>query len=185
MTRLATVLLCVAALSARADHIKNENFEQALEVEGDVTHWGEVGEVFGAVSQVAAGVADQPAKASAGRKMIVIDVPGSSWNGLWQEVDANGGKPYAWKANCLIVGELPESVSTFLKVEFYDQYGEQISAIEGEWLKKDTAGAWVESAMKGTTPAGTKKVRYVIIAGDNSGNAVVKNRIYWDNASAQ
>ncbi|HEY8239928.1 MAG TPA: hypothetical protein VIH35_00695, partial [Kiritimatiellia bacterium] len=82
----AAVLLCVLAVAARADRIKNENFEHTFEKVVDIYHWGEHGEVFGAVTQISAGSPGQPSKAKAGHKMLVFDVAGSSWNGLWQEV---------------------------------------------------------------------------------------------------
>lgn len=171
--------------AAEAGRIRNGSFEQAFELQDDgVIRWGEHGEAFGETGRVAEGDPGHPAKAKAGKRFIVIDTPPASWNGVYQEFDARAKQPFLWKASYQIVGDLPEGVATFLKVEFYtaDDY---IASLEGEFITADTKGRWVETSVKGTTPPGTKKVRFVIIAGENLDGAEVKNRIYWDDASAQ
>lgn len=185
-TALAIALAFLAASpDALAGKLENGNFEKEFAVVDEVVHWGPNGEVFGGCRRVKAGGEDQPAKASDGQHCVVIDVPASSWNGLWQQTGAKG-KSYLWKARHLIQGgDLPDSAATFMKVEFYDDMDQLISAVEGEWFRTDTKGQWQENSMKGTTPDGTKAVRFVIIAGDNSEGAEIKNRIYWDNAEAQ
>jgi hypothetical protein len=184
-TVLAAAVLIAATVSAQADRIKNGNFEATFEVIDDMARWGGDGEVFGGARQVTAGEEGHPARAKAGRKCVVIDLSEQGWNGLWQEIPGRSGMNFTWKASVLIQGgDLPDTVATFLKVEFYDQHGEYMSAVEGKWYQADTKGKWVESVLKGTTPEGTKTVRFVIIAGENSENAEVKNRIYWDDASA-
>lgn len=184
-TLVTVAFMAATATVACADRIKNSSFEGDFESKDDIYHWGNYGELFGNVAQVEAGGEVHPAKAKAGGRMIVIDVPANSWNGIWQQVDGRPNQPFVWKASCFIKGDLPDSVATFLKVEFFDEAGEHIAAVEGEWFRNDTKGQWVESTVKGSTPAGTKEVRFVIIAGDNSEGAEVKNRIYWDDASAQ
>ena len=178
--------ILASAPGAMAGKIENSNFEKEFEIADEVVHWGPHGEVFGGCRRVKAGDEGQPAKASDGQHCILIDIPANSWNGLWQQTGSGKGKSYTWKARYLIQGgNLPDSAATFMKVEFYDDMDQLISAVEGEWHRMDSKGLWVEDAMKGTTPDGTKAVRFVIIAGDNSEGAEIKNRIYWDNAEAQ
>jgi hypothetical protein len=186
-TSLALGLTLLAASSiAHAGRLENSGFEKEFEVVDEVLHWGPHGEVFGGSHRVTAGDEGQPAKASDGEHCVAIDIPGSSWNGLWQQISSGPEKAYVWKARHLIQGgNLPDSAASFLKVEFYDDADQLISSIEGEWHRSDTKGQWLENTMKGTTPAGTKEVRFVIIAGDNSEGAEIKNRIYWDNTEAQ
>ena len=50
--------------------------------------------------------------------------------------------------------------------------------------RMDTKGVWIQDTMKCTTPDGTEAVRFVIIAGDNTEGAEVKNQIFWDNTEA-
>jgi len=183
VSNLAIALSFLAASSvALAGKLENSNFEKPF----SDNHWGSNGEVFGGCARVKAGDDDQPVKAADGQHCVVIDVAAKSWNGLWQNTGGGPKKSFTWKARYLIQGgNLPDSVATFLKVEFYDVYDQLISAIEGDWHRMDTKSLWVEDAVKGTTPDGTKTVRFVIIAGDNAEGADVKNRIYWDNTEAQ
>ena len=186
-TALAVAVAFLAASSAAlAGKLENGNFEKEFAVADEVVHWGQNGEAFGGCQRVKAGAEGQPVKASDGQHCVVIDIPANSWNGLWQQTSSGPGKAYTWKARYLIQGgNLPDSAATFMKVEFYDDMDQLISAVEGEWHRSDTKGQWQENSMKGTTPDGTKAVRFVIIAGDNSEGAEIKNRIYWDNAEAQ
>ncbi|MFH0908963.1 MAG: hypothetical protein V1929_09390 [bacterium] len=172
--------------AALAGKLENRNFEKEFEVINDVTHWGSEGEVFGSCRAVKAGDEGQPAKAADGERCVVIDVPTNSWSGLWQQTTTSPKRPYVWKARHLIQGgSLPDTVATFMKVEFFDDKDQFLSAAEGEWLRLDTKGQWIEKTMKGTTPDRTKKIRFVITAGDNAESAEVVNRIYWDSTSAQ
>jgi hypothetical protein len=75
---------------------------------------------------------------------------------------------------------LPSGCATFLKVEFFDANDQLIDYVEGERLTKDSKNAWVKSVLSGKTPPGTRSVRFVLIAGDNAGNAKVANQIFWD-----
>lgn len=160
--------------------LQNASFEQDFGSLENQNVWGEYGEIFGEVYQVYDGDEQIPA-AHSGRRVLLIDVPPGTWNGIWQQIPMGEEAPYTMVGYCQIRGgDLPPGCATFLKVEFYDGNDQLIEYVEGEHLKKDSKGAWVKTVLNGKTPPGTRSVRFVVIAGDNAGNDKVSSRIFWD-----
>ena len=184
MSRTAyAVCLCTVLLAAGASGglLQNASFEQDFGAREDMNMWGDYGDAFGQAYQVVAGQGGYAKKAYGGERMLVVNVLPASWNGAWQQIPMDAGKPYAFTGRYLIKGgDLPANCVTFLKIEFYDESDQVIEAVEGHNLRVDTQGQWVETAMRGQTPAGTRSVRFVVIAGDNAGNEALVDRIFWD-----
>lgn len=167
-------------LVALGGKLQNTSFEEDFGSPENQNVWGDHGEIFGEVRQVYDGK-DQIQAAHSGRRVLLIDVPPGTWNGIWQQIPMGEGEPYMMAGYCQIRGgDLPTGCATFLKVEFYDGNDQLIEYVEGEHLKKDTKGSWVKTVLNGKTPPGTRSVRFVVIAGDNVGNEKVSSRIFWD-----
>jgi hypothetical protein len=184
MTKVSGCVLCLCALLttvAMADKLQNAGFEFEFGLREDSNMWGDYGDVFGEAYQVIAGRANYVKKAHAGDRVLLINVPPGTWNGAWQQIPIEGNQPYYFKGFYLIKdGDLPPSCATFLKVEFYDGSDQLIESLEGDKLRMDTKGKWVQAVVNGQTPAGTQSARFVVIAGDNAGNEALVDRIFWD-----
>lgn len=178
--------VCLAsAVVSWAGKLRNPSFEEDLQLGQGQQVWGEHGEIFGEARQVYDGKDNILPSARTGHRAIQIDVPPSTWNGIWQQVPMGEGASYMMVGYCQIRGgDLPSGCATFLKVEFFDGNDQLIDYVEGEHLSKDTKGAWMKSVLSGKTPPGTRSVRFVLIAGDNTGNEKVTNRIFWDDVDA-
>jgi hypothetical protein len=172
----------LGSYAAHAGKLANPSFEIDFGSREDLNMWGDFGEAWGETYQVYAGKERTPAKAVEGKRVILINVPGRSWNGTWQQIPWGENQAFSWQASYYIKGTLPESCSTFMKVEFYDASDNCIGTAEGERRRTDPAGKWVQDSMKGVTPSGTAAIRFVILAGDNTEGATIVDRIFWDNA---
>ena len=177
------VLLVAAIPSAFGGKLENPSFETDFGARANMNVWGEFGDSWGEAYQVNAGEGDYVQRALTGDRVLLINVPPASWNGVWQQIPWEEKKPFSWEAYYFIDGgDLPDNCSTFMKVEFYDGNDTQLGVMEGEHRKADTKGRWVSDSMKGVTPAGTTAIRFILIAGGNDGGANILNRIYWDDA---
>ena len=177
------VFLVVAAPGVRAGQLANAGFEIDFGSRETMNMWGDLGEAWGEAYQVNAGKKTTPAKARSGNRMLLINVPPNSWNGIWQQVPWEANKPFSWKAHYLIKGgDLPESCPTFMKVEFYDGNDTFIGVMEGDRHRTDTRGQWEADSMEGVTPEGTAAIRFILIGGNNTDGAGIIDRIFWDDA---
>ena len=168
------------AVMAWSGKLKNASFEENFGPSESQSAWGDFGDIFGEARQVYDGKDPVPL-AHSGRRVLAIDVPPNTWNGIWQQLSYGEGASYTMVGYCQIRGgDLPPGCATFLKVEFYDGNDQLIEYVEGEHLKKDTKGNWVKTVLNGKTPPGTRAIRFVVIAGDNAGNEKVSSRIFWD-----
>jgi hypothetical protein len=178
---LMVALCLVGVATSWGAKLQNPSFETDLGAVGSQSVWGEYGEIFGEARQVYDGKDNILPAARMGRRAIQIDVPPGTWNGIWQQIPMEEGAAYMMVGYCQIRGgDLPSGCATFLKVEFFDANDQLIDYVEGERLTKDSKNAWVKSVLSGKTPPGTRSVRFVLIAGDNAGNAKVANQIFWD-----
>lgn len=174
------LLAMVSGVAVWAGKLKNPSFEEDFaSMEGSAV-WGDYGEIFGEAKQIYDGKDQILSSARTGHRVLQIDVPPGTWNGIWQQLPMGQQKRYAMKGHCLIRGDLPKGCATFLKVEFYDENDELIKYVEGEHFTKDTGGAWKSTTLSGKTPPRTKSVRFVVIAGDNVGGEKVASQIFWD-----
>ncbi len=185
MTKIAVAVAVGVYLAGAAvafsGKLQNASFESDLGPAGSEAAWGEHGDIFGEARQIYDGKDQILAAARTGRRVIQIDVPPNTWNGIWQQLPMGEDVRFTLMGYCLIRGgDLPPGCATFLKVEFYDGNDQLIEYVEGEHLTKDTKGAWVKTILSGKTPPGTRSVRFVAIAGDNAGNEKVVSRIFWD-----
>lgn len=188
MKRVPVVLAAACALAfglaAPAEELINPGFDIDFGAREDRAMWGDFGETFGQGYQVEAGKDPHPIEARSGSRMLVINVPVTSWNGVWQQVPWRENASFTFKAYYMIrKGSLHEGCATFMKVEFFDAKDNKISDISGEGRKADTAGRWILDTLRGTTPPETASLRVVLIAGENPDGPAVENRIYWDDAS--
>ena len=175
--------LAVAAPAVRAGQLSNASFEIDFGPRETMNMWGDLGEAWGEAYQVNAGKETAPAKAYSGTRVLLINVPPNSWNGIWQQLPWEANKPFAWKARYLIKGgDLPESCPTFMKLEFYDGNDTFIGVLEGDRHRTDTHGQWESDSMKGVTPEGTAAIRFILIGGNNTDGAAIIDRIFWDDA---
>lgn len=180
VTKMMVLLALTFGVVAWAGKLKNPTFEEDFDsMEGSAV-WGDYGEIFGEARQIYDGKDQILPSARTGHRVLQIDVPPGTWNGIWQQLPLGEQKHYVMKGHCLIRGDLPVSCATFLKVEFYDENDEQIEYVEGEHFANGTGGAWKSTALSGKTPPRTKSVRFVVIAGDNAGGEKVANQIFWD-----
>lgn len=187
MNRAHAALVCGLFLAAAATGIAgkliNTSFETDFGPRANLNVWGEYGDVWGEAYQVNAGQGNYVKEARTDDRVLLINVPPASWNGIWQQIPWEEKKPFAWQAHYLIKGgNLPDNCSTFMKVEFYDGGDAPLGGVEGEHRKADTNGRWVNDSLKGETPSGTAAVRFILIAGNNEGGSNILNRIYWDDA---
>jgi hypothetical protein len=187
MKRAQAVLVCgiflAAATTGFSGKLSNTSFETDFGPRANMNVWGDFGDSWGEAYQVNAGHEKYVEKALTGARVLLINVPPASWNGVWQQVPWGEKKPFAWKAYYQIKGgDLPDNCSTFMKVEFYDGNDAMLGSAEGEHRKADTKGHWVSDTLKGETPAGTAALRFILIAGGNEGGANILDRIYWDDA---
>ena len=181
---IATITLTAAVvITAVAGKLKNSSFEEDFGLREDSNMWGDYGVTFGECYQVTAGKDGHPAKAHSGDRILVINTPSNSWNGIWQQIPWDENTPYAWHAYYLIQGgDLGPSCATFMKTEFFDASDNKLGESVGEPHRADTRGEWIRDTMRGKTPPGTASVRFVLIAGNNPDGPTLYNRIYWDDA---
>jgi hypothetical protein len=187
MNYARTVLACgfffAGATMGFAGKLANTSFEMDFGPRANLNVWGEYGDSWGEAYQVNAGQGNYVKEARTADRVLLINVPPASWNGIWQQIQWEEKKPFAWRAYYLIKGgDLPDNCSTFMKVEFYDGNDASLGGTEGEHRKAGTNGRWVEDSMKGETPAGTAAIRFILIAGSNEGGSNILDRIYWDDA---
>lgn len=181
-----TGLCLMAATAVYGAMLKNTSFETDFGSRDDQAAWGDFGDVWGEAYQVAAGTGNYVKKANTGDRVLLINVPGGTWNGAWQQIPWDGGKPFIFSGYYLIQGgSLPENCPTFLKVEFYDGDDKVVGELEGPRLRADTGKKWEQAVLTGTPPKGTRAIRFVVIAGDNAGNDPVENRIFWDDVDVK
>ena len=170
----------LAACAAWAGQLLNTGFETDFGQREQLNVWGEYGDRWGEAYQVNAG-GQHVARAKAGGRVLVINIPPNSWNGVWQQVPWKENAAFACEGSYLIRGgDLPKECATFLKVEFYDAGDALLGMVEGDRHVSDTKGKWVKDTMHGTTPPGTAAVRFIVIGGGNAGGPAVTDRIYWD-----
>lgn len=178
----AGVFLCVGAAVVQAGKLQNGSFETDFGQRENLNVWGDYGDSWGEAYQVDAGKRDYVKKARTGDRCLLINVPASSWNGVWQQIPWVENKPFLFQAHYLIKGgNLPPDCSTFLKVEYYDGSDALIGMLEGDRRKMDTDGKWLHDQLMGTTPPATASIRLILIGGSTGGPEVV-DRIYWDDA---
>ena len=187
MNRAQAVLACGIFLAVAsigiAGKLGNASFETDFGPRANLNVWGDYGDAWGEAYQVKAGQGSYVKRALTGDRVVLINVPPASWNGIWQQIPWGEKKPFAWEAYYQIKGgDLPDNCSTFMKVEFYDGNDTQLGVAEGERRKADTKGQWVSDSLKGETPAGTAAIRFILIAGGNEGGSNILDRIYWDDA---
>ena len=187
MNRVRTVLVCgflfAAATAGFSGKLANTSFETDFGPRANLNVWGEYGDSWGEAYQVNAGQGNYVKEARTADRVLLINVPPASWNGIWQQVPWEEKTPFAWRAHYLIKGgDLPDNCSTFMKVEFYDGHDIQLGSAVGEMRRTDTKGVWVRDSMKGVTPVGTAAIRFILIAGGNEGGEGILDRIYWDDA---
>ena len=187
MNRAQAVLVCglflAAATTGIAGKLSNSSFETDFGPRANLNVWGDYGDAWGEAYQVNAGQGNYVKRALTGDRVLLINVPPASWNGIWQQIPWEEKKPFAWESYYQIRGgDLPVNCSTFMKVEFYDGSDTLLGSAEGEHRKADTKGQWVSDSLKGETPLGTAAIRFIIIAGDNEGGVNILDRIYWDDA---
>lgn len=167
-----------------AEELCNPSFEQTFGGREDQNVWGQFGNAFGECYQVEAANNNGPGRARTGSNVLLINVPQNSWNGLWQQIPWGENLPFAWKAYYLIKdGDLPTDCATFMKAEFLDGMDNKLGEISGAPKTQDTQGNWVMDSLRGQTPAHTRSIRFVLIAGHNPDGESVINRIYWDDAN--
>ena len=168
-------------MNAGANMLKNPGFEMDFGARQDMNMWGDYGEAWGETYQVPLGREGHPAKSKEGNRILVINVPVNTWNGIWQQVPWGEDKPFSFEGNYLIQGgDLHDGCATFLKAEFLDGNDQVIGQLEGEKRQGDTKKAWKSDALKGKTPAGAAAIRFIVIAGNNPNGPAVTSRIYWD-----
>ncbi len=178
--------LAVGGTPASGGQLANPSFETDFGPRDNMNVWGDYGDGWGETYQVNAGKESHPRKARSGDRVLLINVPPASWNGIWQQIPWEAKKPFEWSGYYLINGgDLPQKCSTFLKVEFYDASDAQLGSLEGTHHRTGTNGQWVKDTMKGETPAGTAAIRFILVAGDNAGGSNIANRIYWDDVDTQ
>ncbi|HPF99388.1 MAG TPA: hypothetical protein PLE77_04920 [Kiritimatiellia bacterium] len=172
--------ILLAACAAWAGQLLNTGFETDFGQRDQLNVWGEFGDRWGEAYQVNAG-GQHIARAKSGSRVLVINIPPNSWNGVWQQIPWKENAAFAWEGSYLIRGgDLPKDCMTFLKVEFYDAGDALLGMVEGDHHSSDTKGKWVKERMHGTTPAGTAAIRFIVIGGGNAGGQAVTDRIYWD-----
>ena len=170
----------LAACAAWAGQLLNAGFETDFGQREQMNVWGEYGDRWGEAYQVDVG-GQHIAKAKAGHRVLVINIPPNSWNGVWQQLPWKENAAFAWVGSYLIRGgDLPKDGVTFLKVEFYDAGDALLGMVEGDRHLSDTKGKWVRDTMQGTTPPGTAAIRFIVIGGGNAEGPAVTDRIYWD-----
>lgn len=183
---LPCLLLTLPPLAHAAPQLDNGGFEIDFGERENGNMWGFEGIAFGEAYQVYAGADTHPRVAHGGRRMAVINVTPNQWSGIWQQLPWRPQAPYRWRAyHAIQGGPLPETVATFMKVEFYDASSNLLQAVEGERRRADTKGKWVQDQQQGTTPPGTAFIRFVLIAGDAADGQLYTNRIYWDDAAIE
>lgn len=176
-------LMGVFATTAFSGQLANPSFEFDLGSSEDLKGWGDHGSVWGEVYQVSAGQGKNVKKAYTGLRMILINVPPGTWDGVWQQIPWKENTPFAWDAYYQIKdGDLPDTCWTFMKVEFYDDTEMMLGTMDSDHYTADTQGRWVKSTLKGVTPPGTTQIRFVLCAGDNVGGTPILDRIFWDDA---
>jgi hypothetical protein len=188
MKGIGTVLAVAVLLAvpAFAGKFVNGGFETDFGSRENMNVWGEYGDAWGEAYQVNAGQGNHPKKARTGERVLLINVPPNSWDGTWQQLPWAENAPFSWEASYLIQGgNLPESCATFMKAEFYDGNDNLLEVKEGDRHRADTRGQWVHDSMRGTTPAGTAAIRFILIAGNNTESATIADRIYWDDADTE
>jgi hypothetical protein len=169
-----------------AGKLENTSFEDEFGQREELSVWGEYGDLWGQARQVTAGAGATLKAARSGERMVLLDVPPATWNGIWQQVPWAAGTPFAAQGFYMIAGgDLPDGCATFLKVEFYDGSDKLLGHAEGEKKREDTHGQWLAASVEGTTPAETESLRVVLIAGDNVGGEMVKDRIFWDDVDTK
>lgn len=172
--------ILLAACATWAGQLLNTGFETDFGQRDQLNVWGEFGDRWGEAYQVNAG-GQHIARAKSGSRVLVINIPPNSWNGVWQQIPWKENAAFAWEGSYLIRGgDLPKDCMTFLKVEFYDAGDALLGMVEGDHHSSDTKGKWVKERMHGTTPAGTAAIRFIVIGGGNAGGQAVTDRIYWD-----
>ncbi|MBN1268528.1 MAG: hypothetical protein JXB04_02995 [Kiritimatiellae bacterium] len=180
---LVVVAVLAAVLGAAAGYLVNTSFEEEFGEREDLNMWGDYGEAFGECYQVYVNREDAPKKANSGGRILLINVPQNTWNGIWQQIPWDPETPFAWKAHFLIRGGgLGEGTATFMKTEFFDAEDKHLGDVSGTQHRDDTGGQWVLDTLRGTTPPGTASIRFVLIAGNNPDGETIQNRIYWDDA---
>jgi hypothetical protein len=185
---MKTVLMCtvavaafVVAATAGAGKLSNTSFELDFGQRANQNVWGDFGDAWGEAYQVTTGTAKHPKKTRTGIRMLLINVPPGSWDGVWQQAPWAEKMPFAVSGWYLIRGgDLPENCTTFLKAEFRDSLDAQISIMESARQRADTRGQWTHVTLSGQTPPGTAAIRFVVIAGDNANGTNIVDRIYWD-----
>jgi len=182
---LAVALFVASSVAGLAGKLANGGFEQDLGSRDQLNVWGDYGDIWGGGQRVAAGPGQPVKKAHGGERLLLINIAPDSWNGAWQQIKWDEKRPFAWSAYYLIKGDLPTNCSTFMKIEFYDANDAQIGSVDGDRHRADTRGQWIQDSMKGQTPAGAAAIRFILIAGDNTGGATnIENRIFWDDAES-
>jgi hypothetical protein len=186
ITAIAAVFGFAGAVWALPPLLGNPGFEMEFGSREDMNVWGAFGESFGEAYQVYAGNGQTPAAAHEGKRVLQINVPHNSWNGIWQQTPWPENKPLEWHAWLMIRGgNLPENTTTFMKIEFYDALDHLLAEKTGERLSRDSNGQWREATLRMLSPPGTRSARLVLIAGSNSSGQALENRIFWDDVSLQ
>lgn len=184
--RLVTAAVIAVAVPVLGGQLANTSFEVDFGTHENQNVWGDFGDVLGQAYQVRAGAGGYIKKARTGDRVLLINVPMDSWNGVWQQAPWEPNTPFRFVGHHLIEdGDLPENCATFLKVEFRDGQGELLGSAEGDKYRTDTRGRWVFSLLEGVTPARTAAIRFVIIAGSNPADEGLVDRIYWDDVDAE
>ena len=179
-------ILVVAYLSfttgvASAGVLGNPGFELDFGPREDLNMWGDYGETFGETYQVPIGKDNRPGKTREGKRVLIINVPQNTWNGIWQQVPWAEKNSYNLKGFYQIRGsDLPLNCHTSLKVEFYDGRDNKIGEKAGSLRTESTRGRWIADALRGVTPEGTESIKCVIIAGHCPDGPPVVDQIFWD-----
>ena len=183
LTSLIMALAILSPATSTAQQLKNSSFETDFGSKEDENMWGDHGIAFGEAYVANADTEGHPKRAHSGDRMLLINAPSGTWNGVWQEVNWGSEVSYAWEAYYRIEHpSLPHECETFMKVEFYDFSGSPIGESEGSRHQEQTHNRWVLDSMRGITPKGTAQIRFVLLAGPNNEDQGVINRIYWDDA---
>jgi len=178
------VLGLSAATAFSAAEILNPSFETDFGNRDDTNVWGDFGDAWGETYQVVAGTRNYVKKARTGDRVLLINVPPGTWDGIWQQLPWSENAPFKLTAYYHIKGgDLSGNCATFIKVEFYDGNDKLIGEKEGDMHRLDTKGNWRETTLEGTTPAGTQAIRCILIAGKNAGGETLIDRIFWDDIS--
>ncbi len=177
-------MLLASSLVSFGNALENSSFEEEFGPREDLNMWGDMGETFGETYQVSVDAKNRPETARTGKRVLLINVPQNTWNGLWQQVPWEPDMSYVFKAYYLIRDrDLEGSTATFMKVEFYDALDNKIGEERGRPRAARTKGTWLLDSLRGTTPPNTASIRCVLIAGNNPGGPMVMDQLFWDNAS--